>query len=166
MTQERLYAGPNRQMAESLCSGDIIIYQDDDDLPHQRRVEVVKKIFEQFDIVSLNHSYSFLGGQSIPFEKTRMFSGEYLYKKYFPNDKLEDCKSYGAYGHGFEFSVHAGVVCIRKELLKDIKWKHHDDLKIAPYPKEKTEDFEFCFETLFYKKNSVIIDAPIYYYKR
>ena len=52
----RVYAGPARQRALEECNGDIVIYQDSDDLPHNRRVQFVKHFFTVRDIMILNHS--------------------------------------------------------------------------------------------------------------
>jgi hypothetical protein len=41
-----MLAGPNRQVSKEFCNGDVIIYQDSDDLPHFQRIEVIKSFFE------------------------------------------------------------------------------------------------------------------------
>jgi len=167
LIKERLYAGPNRQMAANLCSGDIILYQDDDDLPHKRRVEIVKKYFENDSkILLLNHSFV-LNNEKINnnFDKIKEVYSNELYNRYFPENKLTDCLKYtGAFGGGFNFPVHAGIVSIRKEVLQKIKWKGPNELLFAPHPRTKTEDYEFNMEALYYLKSHVVIDAPLYYY--
>jgi len=166
-TYNRLFAGPNRQLAKDLCVGDIILYQDDDDLPHKRRVETVKYFFENYDIMLLNHPWKSINStiDNFNISNIKTISGDTLYDLYFKNS-LEECKQYRFYGCKLNLDVHSGACAIKKELLSIVKWKSPEELVIAPLPKEKTEDFEFCFESLFYTKKAMIIDQPLYFYKQ
>ena len=171
---DKVEAGPNRQFAEN-CDGDIILYQDSDDLPSRDRVEIVKNFFEsEPDIFVLNHSYRRVTEYNemlLDQSSFKVMGPDELYKLYFPNGDINDAKLVKAYGGHIKFPVHAGVVCIRKDVLKLVKWKTWEDQVIAPKPPKEmykgagAEDFEFCMDCLFYFKKSAIIDAPIYFYR-
>jgi len=52
-------AGQNRNLAFSKSSGDLIICQDADDIPHPQRLEIIKSLFEKYQIDHLMHLYKF-----------------------------------------------------------------------------------------------------------
>jgi len=168
LTRGQVLRGPNRQMAKQMCDGDIIIYQDHDDMPHERRVEIVKRYFENYDILVLNHSYAYINNNvDINDASIKMYDSAFLRKMYFPNDNMCDCKKFNCYGAGFNFAVHAGAVCIRKELLDLMSWRSATDTILnKKHPTDIAEDYEFCMEALFKYNKSTIIDAPVYYYDR
>ena len=164
---ERVFAGPARQMALKECDGDIVLYQDSDDLPHERRVQFAKHFFTVRDIKILNHSYFYRKQPTWPLvlEDVKSTEGDDLYKLYFPDGKVESCRKYcDCYGGGLPFPVHAGACCIRREVLEEVKWKGPDELVFAPDPKHKTEDYEFCMEVLFKWNKSLVINCPLYFY--
>ena len=47
--------GTSRQRASGLARGDLIVYQDADDLPHRQRLEIAEYCFRHHDIVHLVH---------------------------------------------------------------------------------------------------------------
>lgn len=177
-----LLAGPNRQCANKYCDSDIIIYQDSDDLPHPQRVEIIKYVFNNYDIVHLNHSYYNLTEEIIKTNKNKLPNSEKivlcdikymgsdeLYKIHLPNGKLEECTNItNYYGYGVNYPVHAGAVAIKKDVLKYVMWKNRDELKYSPQWFNRlykgAEDYEFCVECLKYFNKSMIIDSKIYYY--
>lgn len=50
-------AGANRNRAAAVAKGDVFLYQDADDLPHPRRVEIVKALFERYELDHLVHDF-------------------------------------------------------------------------------------------------------------
>jgi hypothetical protein len=56
-TNNKLYAGENRNAAAKVAKGDILICQDADDLPHMQRIEFIKRSFEEKEISLLVHTY-------------------------------------------------------------------------------------------------------------
>ena len=66
-------AAGNRNIASELAVGDILIYQDADDLPHPRRIEIIKYYFENFEIDHLMHWYLFESGTFSDFKSLQWF---------------------------------------------------------------------------------------------
>jgi hypothetical protein len=166
--QIHLDAGTNRQQALYISTSNIIIYQDDDDLPSNNRVEIIKWFFENKDIVCLNHSYVYNEGLKIDpnglnINNINIIESDNIYKKYFPNNKLEDCKSINSYGEGFGFPVCAGACSIKKEILKQVEWKNNDLISLCKFA-PKGEDFDFCMDVLFRFNKSIMIDSKLYSY--
>lgn len=52
------YAGKNRNRAASASRGDVLIYQDADDIPHPQRIEIAKHLFSNFFVEHLLHGYT------------------------------------------------------------------------------------------------------------
>lgn len=50
-------AGANRNRGSAAASGDVLIYQDADDVPHPQRVEIIAGLFEKYRIDHLMHHY-------------------------------------------------------------------------------------------------------------
>ena len=180
--EDPFLAGPARQMAEELCSGDIILYQDADDMPHPQRVEIVKQYFERYDIVHLTHSYAFLGqlppwaDKNIHFTSNTMprkidakdivfMNGNWMEGEYFPGGELTDCTHSASSWGPTDCIQHAGACCVRREVLNKVKWKKNTDLKLAPINRGKAEDYEFCMECAFEFKKSMMISAVLYQYR-
>ena len=55
--KDKQYAGENRQIAYDLCSSDMIVFQDCDDLTHPQRNEILVKTYEKYKIPHLLHGY-------------------------------------------------------------------------------------------------------------
>jgi hypothetical protein len=154
-----LEAGPNRQMAQYISQSDVIVYQDDDDLPSDKRLEIIKSYFETMDIVCLNHGYVY--NDILPeLKNISIIESQKLYEHYFPNGILEECKHYNSYGDGF-FPICAGPVSIKKNVLNVVQWKEKCNITLTNF---KAEDFQFCMEVLHKFNKSLLIDSKIYQY--
>jgi len=173
-----LNSGPNRQLSKIYCNSDIIIYHDSDDISHPQRIEIIKYFFENYDILHLNHACSrddeineFV---NIEIKNIKITKSDVIYKKYFPNNNINDClKITNSYGSEFlskgEHSC-CGPMAIKKEVLNIIKWKDRLELKHSPDWNDLlykgAEDYEFCMDVLFNLKKSMIINPKIYVYYR
>ncbi len=160
-SDEKIFAGPNRQSGSDQSSHPIIIYQDADDIPHPQRIEVIKYFFAKQDIVHLNHSYipSYEQFSFLDPTKIEAITSNDLTTNYFPNGRLMDCLSVThAYGTPYGL-ITAGAVSIRREVLEKVKWRSPSELQML-----KGEDYEFCMMVLFSFNKSIIIQAPIYKY--
>jgi len=155
--------GPNRQAGSEKAFGDLIIYQDADDIIHPRRLEIIEYFFENYDIVHLNHGWvpptiswdkiKFLKQEEMPY-----FVGEEIYNCYFPNDNFLDCSGVTrAYGGEFG-AMHGGNTSILKNVLGKVRWKDWNELRTA------AEDYEFCMEVCFQFKKSMMLNYPLIYY--
>lgn len=175
---KQLNSGPNRQLSKDYCRGDIIIYHDSDDISHPQRIEIIKYFFENYDILHLNHACSRDNEtnefKNIKIENIKITKSDVIYKKYFPNNNINDClKITNSYGSEFlDPGEHSccGPMAIRKEVLDVIKWK--DRLELTHSPNWNTlsykgaEDYEFCMDVLFNLKKSMLINSKIYVYYR
>lgn len=167
------YSGPNRQVGSDMSTGDLIIYQDADDLPHYRRFEIIERYFERTGCLHLNHAYyhnTELVTAPVIDDSIKVVESDILHKRYFPDGDISKCwdhtHSYG-YDLGFDYPlIHTGATSIKREVLEKVKWKHPGDLKLAGagVPIERTEDYEFCMEVLHTFNKSILIDTPLYFY--
>lgn len=64
---DRITAGANRNRAAAVASGDVLIYQDADDLPHPQRVEIIAGLFESYEIDHLLHYFYYLKDEASRF---------------------------------------------------------------------------------------------------
>jgi len=55
--EEDVWAAGNKNRAASVATGDILVVQDADDIPHIQRLEVIKYFFDNYDIMHLCHGY-------------------------------------------------------------------------------------------------------------
>lgn len=142
-SKKQAYAGKNRNAACEIATGDIFICQDADDLPHYRRVEIIKFFFSTYNIDHLMHCYSGFKSTfkdhllaTIPLEKIKFIQP----KKYNDSQKIP---------------VHNGNVAIRRHVFDKIKW---EDRSLGD------EDIRFnqkIYKGLF--KNIVVIAQLINY---
>jgi glycosyltransferase involved in cell wall biosynthesis len=146
---KKAFAGANRNRGGQLASGDLLIYNDADDLPHPQRVEITKHFFETQDIVHLNGLWTHTNDimppynlDRIPFITARELLA-YAYNKYQP------------YCYKFGFPVHCGNVAILKSVLKQVRWC--DD--------RKGQDTTFCFDVLYALRKSIVVTAYLVKYR-
>jgi cellulose synthase/poly-beta-1,6-N-acetylglucosamine synthase-like glycosyltransferase len=161
LTSEKkvVYAGEARQRALDLCSGDVVVYNDADDLPHPDRIKIVREMFDNNDIVHLAHSFIFMNKEQYPvkIENVKFCGGEEICNRYFPHGKFEDCRSIStAYGD-LMARITAGACCVKRNVLKEVQW---------PNIVNGIEDYLFCMEVAFRYRKSMLIDAPLYSYRK
>lgn len=180
--KEWLMAGPNRNLAREYCSGDIIAYQDADDLPHPLRLQVCSKYFEQPGIMVLNHGYIPTALRSQRLNTNNLYfpiiaRPPNIYAAYFPHGNysavVNITKTYGRRIPRFKAFVCTGAPFIRREVLDHVQWRHPDNLvlRVTDNPHYGTErrfaeDYEFCMECVFKLKQSMIISSPLYYVRK
>ena len=166
-----LRSGPNRQKASDVCTGDFIVYQDADDASHRQRVEILENIFNNNDVVHIAHSYKYMNNYNtdhIDISKIKIYPADKLYKLYF-SDKIDADYvplhdwPYGACPDFNGTAITAGAMAIRREVLKEVRWRAPHELILSNSP--TTEDYEFDMEILFKFKKSILIDAPVYFYE-
>ena len=55
---EKQYAGKNRELAYDLCTADVIIFQDCDDIAHKQRNEILLKVHESTNSPHILHGWT------------------------------------------------------------------------------------------------------------
>jgi len=134
-------------------TGDVVIYYDADDTQHPQRVEIVKRFFDEYDIVHLCHSYkTFSEGEAgeIVYDDIKVTPSHRLYERYFVTGKKPK-----AFGSPF-MRTGAGCLCIRREVLRKVSW---DNMKPGV-----GEDAEFCLKVLEVFNKTILVDAPLLNY--
>jgi glycosyltransferase involved in cell wall biosynthesis len=108
---ENRTAGENRNWARALSKGDLLICQDADDLPHPQRVEIVKYIFEHFEVDHLIHSWA-QGGAFTPCDKEMiplfLSTPLQIFEGFREGDRL--------------IPLHNGNICLSRELAQKVRW--------------------------------------------
>lgn len=165
LNDHKVMEGPNRGVGSKHSSCEYITYHDSDDIPHPQRIEIIKHVFNKYDILHLNHSYSFdQKFDKISLEDIVCFDSEKVYKTHFgdgefserplnffphPNDK--------SYGAGLGIAVCGGPTTIHRSVLDKVKWNQD---RILSY------DYDFCMDTLFTLRKSMIINSPLIWYNK
>ncbi len=57
-TEEKLFAGPNRNIAVKNSSGDLVSFMDADDLMHPQRLEFIEKVYKKYKPKAIVHSFN------------------------------------------------------------------------------------------------------------
>lgn len=151
-------------------TGDLVLYHDADDYQHLQRVEIVKKFFENFDIVHLCHSYSYeiegcygkLDYDKIKYVHGDSFRDKYCLEKDHPS--LDSWKKDGIACFGVMTDVKKvtdGAMCIKRSVLDKIKWNEIPENFIQPAP-----DMWFCMSVFKEFNKTMLIDAPVYIYRK
>jgi Glycosyl transferase family 2 len=162
----RVEEGPNRGKGSEYSKCDILTYHDSDDIPHPQRIEIIKHFFDNYDILHLNHSYSFdTKFTSINIDTIQTKTSDELYSKYFKNlsSEIRPRKVYDdngnslPYGSGFGWAICGGPTSIKKEVLNKVKWNQTMDVSY---------DYDFSMDSLFYLNKSIIINVPLIWYNK
>lgn len=145
--KEKKFAGENRNCACAKAKGDIFITQDSDDIPHPQRIEIIKEMFKQYDVVHVVHKFTYpyqrKGG-----DEWDMFSINKIKKCLVSSDYLQNWTVFGR--------VTNGEMAIRREVFDRIQWS-----------KEQTgEDIDFNCQVVDRFHKSLIIDAALIVYRR
>lgn len=89
--------GQNRNRASEAAVGDVLIYQDADDLPHPQRVEIIAGLFEVYEIEHLMHGYIYTRGSrwsvGFPSGTNKNFDGRIE----MPSSSIEEAAARCAY---------------------------------------------------------------------
>jgi glycosyltransferase involved in cell wall biosynthesis len=150
------YAKAKNHMASS-CKGDLIVTHDADDIQHPQRLEVIEHFFKTRDIVHLNHAFVYYDQkwENFDIEKCKLWESQELY-----NSMIENTGQYGhmgAYGHPFCRRIVDGSMAFKREVFDKVQW---------PETHEKGMDKEFCFSILKEFNNSLLIDVPLYKWRK
>ena len=101
--------GKNRNIACAQTSGDLIVCQDADDLPHPQRIEIVKFLFEHYQIDHLLHQW-------LPSEEEQ-------WPLYPFEGWLGACATFRSYDLIRTANVHNGSAVFLRELFEKSHWR-------------------------------------------
>ena len=102
----KAYAGKNRNRAASAARGDVLIYQDADDVSHPQRIEIAKHLFGHFFVEHLLHGYT--QSAVTPAWLAQRFLNHVDRARYVP------------YSYTHEF--HNGNAVTTREVFRHVKW--------------------------------------------
>lgn len=110
-------AGVNRLLACKSASGDLIVCQDADDIPHPQRIEIVSYVFENYPICHLLHMYTLKKDVSLTYEgEFCSYSKEEIPLYSFP--RYDDLYRTPI----FDCSLHNGNICFLRPLIESVQW--------------------------------------------
>lgn len=141
-SSEKLTASQNRNLASLNSTGDLLICQDADDLPHPQRVEIIHTIFEQFEVEHLLH-YWIRPQEAFSFYKSEAFENFSTYCKTYRQAKLLG-------------GITNGNNAYTREVFNRIQW-----------PEQNGIGEDVSFNNAVYKsfKYKVVVKAPLLMYR-
>jgi len=148
VSKQRLYAGAARQRGVDISNGEIIIFNDADDIPHRQRVEITHYFFNKFNTVHLNglwKSGDFKFTYNIP--RIPFILAEEIIERSILN--------YKPYGGWLAANVHAGNVAVSREVFDKVAWTNS----------QKGQDMVFCLDLLHTFNRSIIVLANLIRYR-
>ncbi|MBI3508969.1 MAG: glycosyltransferase [Chlamydiia bacterium] len=136
----RLGDGGNRNRAAHCASGDILMAQDADDVPHPQRVEIIKSCFERYEILHLVHGYI------------------YALQAEFPSIQMPHLVAYGPETDmtSLSFPFANGPVAIRREVFEQVQW-----------PEGFSRDNDSVFNRKVHEQfpRLLVVQDPLYLYR-
>jgi len=166
-----LYAGKvlgtlaeNRNNTMKFTTGGLIIYHDASKYPSVRRIEIIQKYFEKYDINILHHTL-FIGefsDESLQVHDINIATSNDLYKRYFPFRDLKGCWQFTR-TYGQELLMHnvdMESVSVKREILENYKWKEPFECELYRGNGEGLY-YEFSLENLYTYNKSMIIGSAL-----
>ena len=147
-TKQKKYAGENRQRGVGVSHGDILIFNDADDIPHRQRIEITHHFMNKYHKVHLNGLW-----QHEDFE----FDYAISRIQYVNTNEilLKTVSERSAYGSFLQQRVHAGNVAVHRNVFEMIQWTN----------KKIGQDKLFCLDVLRVFRHSVIVLVPLIQYR-
>ena len=108
------FAGKNRNRAADRSTGDLLIYQDADDLPHPQRIEILAHLFGRFHVDHVLHHYEYA---SSPSARSTWSSHRFAIRDAPTKAYYEPYPNVG-YAHPF----HNGNNATSRALLAIVRW--------------------------------------------
>lgn len=137
-------AGMNRNRGSDAATGDIIIYQDADDVPHPQRVEIIAGIFESYEAEHLMHGYIYTRGSIEVPVMQRSSIEEAVARCTYRSEPAPSTQ------------VTNGEVAIARALFDSVRW---------PEDPSMGEDMRFNQAAYGQSKQTVTLDLPLVVYR-
>lgn len=143
----RSAAGNNRYIGTENSQGDIIIFQDADDIPHKQRLEIIKYFFNKYpDIVHICHQFT----------KKEDYLNKVFNISNINHNKLTSDNIFLNPYIRIPSKVTNGNVAIRKKIYKSLNWYRY---------KFRAQDVLFNSYTYNKYNKTLFIECPIYFYR-
>jgi glycosyltransferase involved in cell wall biosynthesis len=137
----KFVAGANRNAACQLATGDLVICQDADDLPHPQRVEIIAFLFENYQLEHLIHQWipSSESFKTVSLDAVSDLS--YLFQQYAMIDIA---------------AIHNGSVSFMRDLFSKVHWKPMAFI---------SEDVIFNQHAYAFCKHKAVLKLPLIQYR-
>lgn len=151
-TKKRNFAGINRNIIMRENNSDFVMFNDADDLPHIKRVEIVQNaIAKKRKVNVLLHSYLASNKSKNSFNNLKISKENFLNLNLEINNlKLQKYKKLS-----FDKNLTHGAIIVDKEVGKLVKWSS----------KPKGQDVEFVENCITNGVNVYSINIPLYFYQ-
>lgn len=136
---ERQTAGANRNRGSALALGDVVIYQDADDLPHPQRVEIIAALFEKYKIDHLMHHYYHHAPRSESFSVDEASKRSRYHKT------------------PVVYGVTNGNPAVARSVLSAVRWPEYAHVG---------EDVEFNAKIYAHTRRTVVTELPLMTYRQ
>ena len=144
LSKERYFAGENRNRASHSASGNLLVFQDADDIPHPQRIEIIKYFFKKYQIKHLIHEWiDFKSWSNANFEPYTDFE---KIPFFYPKNYQEILNNGGYYTNG--------NIAILKTVLKTVSWPDN----------RKGQDAIFNKTVYEYFSSRIAINIPLLVY--
>lgn len=146
MTDEKKYAGENRNIACEHATGSIFMCQDADDIPHPQRVEIITHFFDNYPVDHLFHQLV----EVLP-EGTETSFGEYNNLEYISfayHKNFDELWHYGQFTNG--------NVAIARHVFDTVRWSSQP----------RGQDTLFNDEVYKHFEHGIAIQAVLLGYRR
>lgn len=145
VSEKEQFAGENRNIACQKSTGDLLILQDADDIPHPQRIQIIKYFFEHYKVDHLMHEYA----MSYTKQKRMLF-------EVFSNLNNIDIEWPQCFEDAIKNGVTNGNIAISREVFNKIQWT----------AKPIGQDVSFNSKVYSEFKNALIIKIPLITYHR
>ena len=135
---ERRTAGANRNRGADAALGEVVIYQDADDVPHPQRVEIVAALFEKYEIDHLMHFYD---RGAAPLQELT----------------LKKAAKYTGYHKRLVGGVTHGNPAVARALVGAVRWPEYPQIG---------EDLEYNTRVYEHTKRTAVTELPLLTYRQ
>lgn len=146
----KILAGDNRNAVLPAVSGDIVLYQDADDLPSPQRVEIIKHIFHIYSVVHVSHGFVLRNEEFPVYDLNAIkIALQSEHSDWFTDDR------YGVIGDDWTSRhIGMGVPAVLREVAMAIPWNCDEGFEDQHYNRDIASTYG----------KSCVIDAMIYKY--